>query len=67
MISYILPVYNEADKLERNVNKLKDFLDSLDKNYEVIIAEDGSKDGSDKIAGELSKDLAHQPPTSRDR
>lgn len=55
MISYILPVYNEADKLEKNVNELKDFLDSLDGNYEIIISEDGSTDGSDRIAERLSR------------
>jgi len=56
MISYILPVYNEADKLERNVTKLKNFLNSLDRNYEIIIAEDGSTDGSDRISERLSRD-----------
>ena len=56
MLSAILPVYNEADKLGRNVLKLKEFLESLDKNYEIIIAEDGSTDGSDKIAEILAKD-----------
>ena len=56
MISYVLPVYNEADKLERNVNKLKNFLDSLNRSYEIIIAEDGSTDGSDRIAERLSGD-----------
>lgn len=56
MISLILPVYNEADKLERNVNKTRDFLNSLNINYEIIIAEDGSTDGSDKISEKLSRD-----------
>ena len=56
MISFILPVYNEADKLERNVNKLKHFLDSLGIDYEIIIAEDGSTDGSDRIAERLARD-----------
>ncbi len=56
MLSVILPVYNEADKLGKNVLKLKEFLESLDKNYEIIIAEDGSTDGSDKIAEILAKD-----------
>ncbi|MCK4496639.1 MAG: glycosyltransferase [Candidatus Aenigmarchaeota archaeon] len=56
MISFILPVYNEADKLKRNVIRLKNFLDSLNINYEIIIAEDGSTDGSDRIAEGLSSD-----------
>ncbi len=56
MISFILPVYNEANKLKRNVVRLKNFLDSLKINYEIIIAEDGSTDGSDKIAERLMKD-----------
>ncbi len=36
--------------------KLKNFLDSLKIDYEIIIAEDGSTDGSDKIAERLSRD-----------
>ncbi len=55
MITFILPVYNEADKLERNVSVLKRHLGFLGLEYEIIIAEDGSMDGSDRIAAGLAK------------
>lgn len=61
MISFILPVYNEADRLERNVARVKNHLDSLGISYEIIIAEDGSTDGSEGVAARLAKsgDVVH--------
>lgn len=52
-LSVILPAYNEADNLESAVSKLINELKPY--NYEIIIAEDGSTDGTDKIACILSK------------
>ncbi len=54
-ISVILPVFNESDKLETSVFRLRMYLDSLNTEYEIIIAEDGSTDGSDKIAKRLAE------------
>ncbi len=53
MFSLILPAYNEAERLERCVNEVKKILKGY--HYEIIIAEDGSTDGTDKIAGRLAK------------
>ena len=55
IISITLPVFNEAKILKRNVEKLICFLNELNLNYEIIIAEDGSTDNSYKIASELEK------------
>ncbi len=55
MISVILPAYNEAKRLENSVEKVLDFLSKNFDEFEIIIAEDGSTDGSDRIAEELSK------------
>lgn len=52
-VSLIVPVHNEADKLQSSVIKIKKALQNLDVGFEIIIAEDGSTDGSDKIAEEL--------------
>ncbi len=52
-LSIVLPIYNEAKILEKTVKKVKNTLEKLDYNYELIIAEDGSTDGSDKIATKL--------------
>ncbi|MBN1170135.1 glycosyltransferase [Candidatus Micrarchaeota archaeon] len=50
MITIILPVHNEAKTLRANVGMLKNF---LKKDYEIILAEDGSTDGSAIIAKQI--------------
>ena len=54
-VSIVLPAYNEADRIEDAVEKTIDFLKGTALSYEIIIAEDGSTDGTDKIASILSK------------
>jgi glycosyltransferase involved in cell wall biosynthesis len=54
-VSLILPVYNEADILEKNVTKTLDFMKGNFGDFEIIIAEDGSTDGTDKIAKRIAK------------
>ena len=53
-ISVIIPAYNEAEHLKECVATLETALQKLDLNFEVIITEDGSTDGTDKVAQELS-------------
>ncbi|MEA3229936.1 MAG: dolichyl-phosphate beta-glucosyltransferase [archaeon] len=53
MISIILPAHNEAEYLGPCVSEIKKQLKNKD--YEIIIAEDGSNDGTDKIAEKLAK------------
>lgn len=55
MFSLVLPVYNEAKILESSVGKVSKAMDGLDIDYEIIIAEDGSTDGTDRIAARLAK------------
>ncbi len=57
-ISLIIPVYNEAKRLESCIMRVKKTLQNLCLNFEIIIAEDGSTDGSDKIV----KELAYKDP-----
>ncbi len=52
MISVVLPAHNEARNLERTVKKLAGF---LEKGYEIIVAEDGSTDGTDRVARRLER------------
>jgi len=54
-VSVILPVYNESKILEKSVKKVQRAFKKLKYDYEIIIAEDGSTDGTDKIAVALSK------------
>ncbi len=50
MISIVIPAYNVAEHLKNVITALLDI-----KNVEIIIAEDGSLDGTKEIAEELAK------------
>jgi glycosyltransferase involved in cell wall biosynthesis len=54
-VSLILPAYNEAEGLKDSVAQVADALQKITPTFEIIIAEDGSTDGTDKIAKELAK------------
>ncbi len=53
-LSIVIPVYNEEESIRLLYAELKDSLDKLDKNYEIILINDGSKDGTAEILKELS-------------
>jgi len=48
-LSIVIPVYNEEASLETLYARLMPALDALQKSYEVILTNDGSKDQSSKI------------------
>jgi len=54
-VSIVFPAYNEADKLEQAVERTTDDLEKITPSFEIVIAEDGSTDGTDKVASELSR------------
>jgi len=54
-ITVILPAYNEANRIEKAVKEVKNWMDRLGYDYEIIIAEDGSTDGTDRIARSLAE------------
>jgi glycosyltransferase involved in cell wall biosynthesis len=56
-VSVVLPAHNEADNLEAAVTKITEALGEYTGAYEIIIAEDGSTDGTDKKAAALSERL----------
>lgn len=53
MFSLILPAHNEADTLETCVTEAQKILSAY--RYEIIIAEDGSSDGTYEIAKKLAR------------
>ena len=53
----VLPAHNEAATLEKAVTVITKILGEYAVTYEIIIAEDGSTDGTDKRAAELSERL----------
>ena len=55
MLSIILPAYNEAKRIEKAVEEIREYMLSSFSDFEIIIAEDGSTDGTDRIARGLAE------------
>ena len=60
-VSIVLPAHNEADKLETAVRQTKHAMTAVTPSYEILIAEDGSTDGS----AELTRTIAANDPAVR--
>jgi glycosyltransferase involved in cell wall biosynthesis len=54
-VSIVLPAYNEATRIEDTVERTAAALRDISRSFEIIIAEDGSKDGTDKICESLAR------------
>ncbi|HII79343.1 MAG TPA: flippase-like domain-containing protein [Methanosarcina sp.] len=54
-VSVVLPAYNEAARIENTVSITAETLSKITHSFEIIIAEDGSTDGTDRIASRLSE------------
>lgn len=52
-LSIVVPVYNEADNLENLYSRLNAVLDNFGKSYEIILVNDGSRDGTENILNDL--------------
>lgn len=55
-VSIVLPAYNEVNTIEDSVKKVRVALLKLDRSFEIVIAENGSTDGTDSISKQLSQD-----------
>jgi glycosyltransferase involved in cell wall biosynthesis len=58
-LSALIPVYNEEENLVALGTEVSGALDKLGKPYEVILVDDGSKDGSWKLLEELTRKHKH--------
>ncbi|NQS90577.1 glycosyltransferase family 2 protein [Patescibacteria group bacterium] len=54
-LSIILPAYNEVENIERVANSILEFVPTITQNYEIIIVDDGSRDGTGKLIDKLAK------------
>jgi dolichol-phosphate mannosyltransferase len=54
-ISVVIPIYNGCEEVTELAHRLETVLESIAKSYEVILVDDGSKDGSWALISELSK------------
>lgn len=53
-ISVVIPAYNEVENIERVVREIIDTLERLFPKYELIVVDDGSTDGTDRVIRNLS-------------
>ncbi|MCX2726261.1 glycosyltransferase family 2 protein [Thermomicrobium sp. 4228-Ro] len=65
-LSLVLPAYNEAANLEAVVRRALAVLPELVERFEIIIVDDGSRDGTDEIAERLAREdqrirVVHHP------
>jgi glycosyltransferase involved in cell wall biosynthesis len=65
-LSILLPAFNEATQIQRCIKEAEAAAQKLAKNYEIIVSEDGSTDGTDQIVAEMTKSdpnllLLHAP------
>jgi len=67
LVSIVLPAYNEADKLEAAVTKISQALKDNGYSFEIIIAEDGSTDGTAERAEELAQKLSYVKHIHREK
>ncbi len=65
-VSVVFPAYNEVAYLVDAVERTKEALDEFVDTYEIIIAEDGSKDGTAERSEELSQKYKYVQHVHRD-
>ena len=53
-LSVVLPVYNAERYIKNNLIKLVKKITSITKNYEIIVVDDGSTDGTQKIISQFN-------------
>jgi glycosyltransferase involved in cell wall biosynthesis len=58
-ISVVLPVYNERDNLIPLLDELEEALSSLNRPYEIIAVDDGSRDGSKEVLRSAAAERKH--------
>ena len=56
LISVVVPVYNEEDALPLFYAQLREVLDALDHDWEIIFVNDGSKDKTPEIIDRLAEE-----------
>ena len=65
LVSFVIPAYNEEDRLPAGLDRVVAFLSSQDFDSEIVIADDGSRDRTPEIAQERMRRLADLPSSAR--
>ena len=66
-ISVVIPIYNERVAVARLGARIHSLLESMTRSSEVILVNDGSDDGSDRVLSDLASESVHilNHPTNR--
>jgi dolichol-phosphate mannosyltransferase len=62
LFSVIMPAYNEEDVIEATLVELSEHLDGCGFDYEIVVVDDGSQDGTGRILQEVSSRLPRVRP-----
>ncbi|GAC1570734.1 MAG: glycosyltransferase family 2 protein [Candidatus Dormibacteria bacterium] len=54
MISVVIPAYNESARLPPTLERMRRYLDGAAEEYEVLVVDDGSQDGTAEVAESLA-------------
>ena len=54
-LSVVVPAYNEEKRLPKTIEQIEKYLDGRGVSYELILVDDGSRDGTRKVMGEAAK------------
>ncbi|MDS1029675.1 glycosyltransferase family 2 protein [Bacillota bacterium LX-D] len=54
-LSVVIPAYNEEKRLPKTLQKISSFLQGKDYAYEILVVNDGSKDGTKQVAEDFQK------------
>ncbi|HEY5731940.1 MAG TPA: glycosyltransferase family 2 protein [Anaerolineales bacterium] len=60
--SIIVPIFNEKDNIPELYRRVKEVMTSTRKNWELVLVDDGSADGSTEMIRELAKKDKHVRP-----
>ena len=55
-VSFVLPMFNEEDNIARTINALKSIAGRLTGDYEIVVVDDASTDGSAGLVRRMAKD-----------
>jgi glycosyltransferase involved in cell wall biosynthesis len=66
-LSVIIPAFNEENRLERTLERVHDYLGTLDYPSEIIVVDDGSTDGTAQIVRALEKKIPELHLIANDR
>lgn len=58
-ISIVIPIYNEYENLPKLAGAILGVMDNMNRSYEVLLVDDGSKDGSSELLKQICEKYEH--------